>query len=179
MVQLIITQVITLAIQCYIATTKRIKNILFVTFLFNFANLVCYAFNSDIWTVVTYSVICVRSFIYIYRDKLKAHDASFIVPLLFVFTHLLLGFNDWIESGHTFMNSWRILTIFAACWNCYYMWYYDTAQKLRIGNIVSNGTWFAYNVITELYIIAAGRILAVAANFVAYIKNKRVIEHNN
>lgn len=63
---IIITQIIVVLINYYIATTENKKNIYVVTFLFNFSNLVMYLANKDKTTAILYIVISVRSFIYIY-----------------------------------------------------------------------------------------------------------------
>ena len=50
--------------------------------------------------------------------------------------------------------------------------FYNTTQKLRIGNIVNNSLWLIYNVVTGLYIVSISRLITVIVNIVSYIKNK-------
>ncbi len=91
MIKLILTQIIVCIIQYYIATTEKTKNIFLVTFLFNFFNGLCYYLNKDMPTVYLYIVICVRSFIYIYKDKIKIHKWHPIIPFLFIGVQIVVG----------------------------------------------------------------------------------------
>ena len=84
MIKLILTQIIVCIIQYYIATTEKTKNIFWVTFLFNFFNGLCYYFNGDMPTVYFYIVICVRSFVYIYKDKIKVYKWHPVIPFFFI-----------------------------------------------------------------------------------------------
>ena len=169
MVQLICTQVVTCLIQYYIATTEKIKNIFWVTFLFNVANMLCYALNSDMMTVAMYIIICVRSFIYVYRDEIKKHRWHSLVPIICVLLQGGVGF-AMIE------NPWQLIPTIIPCYVCIYMWFYDTTQKLRIGNIIGNGAWGIYNTVTGLYIVAVGRLITVIMNIVAYIRNRKKVD---
>ena len=165
MVQLILAQIAVCIIQYYIATTEKIKNIFWVTFLFNFANLICYFFNGDISTVLLYILICIRTFVYIFRDKLKLHKWSVIISFGFIAIQLVVGFA-------TMTSYWQIIPILTPCYVCYYMWFYETTQKLRIGNIIGNANWCVYNTVTGLYIVAIGRLVTVIMNLVTYIKRR-------
>ncbi len=166
MVKLIIIQIITCLIQYYIATTHKVKNVLLVTFLFNFANLLCYLFNGDMPTVYSYILICIRSFIYVFRDKIKAHKWHPIIPLLFITIQCITG-------ALTMTNPWQLIPVIAPCFVCYYMWFWDTQQRFRIGNIIGNGSWFVYNMNTGLYIVAIGRIVTVMINAITYFKKRK------
>ena len=166
MIQLILTQIVVCIIQYYIATTEKTKNIFWVTFLFNFFNGLCYFFNGDMPTVYFYIVICVRSFIYIYKDKIKVHKWHPVVPIFFIGVQILVGIL-------TLDNYWQLIPMIMPCYVCYYMWFYDTTQKLRIGNIIGNSAWFIYNTATGLYIVAAGRLITVIMNLVTYIKRRK------
>ena len=166
MIKLILTQIIVCIIQYYIATTEKTKNIFLVTFLFNFFNGLCYYLNKDMPTVYFYIVICVRSFIYIYKDKIKIHKWHPIIPFLFIGVQIVVGIL-------TLDNYWQLIPMIMPCYVCYYMWFYYTTQKLRIGNIIGNSAWFIYNTVTGLYIVAAGRLITVVMNLITYIKRRR------
>ncbi len=107
----IIMQIIVVLTNIYIATTENKKNIYIATFLFNFFNLLMYLLNQDTTTAILYIVISGRSFIYIYKDKLK----NIIIPIV------------------------------TPCLVCYYMWFAQTTQNLRVWNAVCNGLWCIYN----------------------------------
>ena len=166
MVRLILAQILVCIIQYYIATTEKKKNIFLVTFLFNTANMLCYILNKDWPTVYFYIIICVRSFIYIYKDKIKTRKWHPIIPTLFIMVHIVVGIL-------TIENAWQLIPMLMPCYVCYYMWFYDTTQKLRIGNIIGNSAWFIYNTATGLYIVAAGRIITVIMNLITYIKRRK------
>lgn len=159
--QIIITQLIVVLINYYIANTENKFGIYFVTFLFNLANLIMYAVNDDRTTAILYIVITVRSLVYIFKDKLKKWH---IIPILAVAAQLYVGFT-------TIENLWQLIPIFTPCIVCIYMWYGQTTQQLRIGNIVCNGLWGIYNFRTSLYIVALSRLITVIANVRAYIKH--------
>jgi hypothetical protein len=76
-------------------------------------------------------------------------------------------------------NLWQIIPIIIPCYICYYMWFYDTTQKLRIGNIIGNGTWGIYNTATGLYIIAIGRLITVLINAIEYTKKQKCKTNNS
>lgn len=169
MTNVILAQVLVCIVQYYIATTEKTKNIFIVTWLYNVFNLLCYFLNDDMTTTYVYILICIRSFVYIYRDNFKKHKWHFIVPVLAIIAQLVVGFI-------TMENYWQIIPIIIPCYVCYYMWYYDTTQKLRIGNIIGNGSWGIYNIATNLYIIAAGRIITVIMNIVAFVRKNKCKE---
>ena len=51
------------------------------------------------------------------------------------------------------------------------MWFNKTTQELRIGNIIANSAWFIYNIVTGLYLVAAVRLVTIAANSIQYSKH--------
>lgn len=161
MLNVIIMQCIVVAINIYIANTENKFRIYFVTFLFNFANLLMYAFNNDKTTAIIYIVISIRSFVYIFKDKIKTP----IVPIIAILAQLIVGFNS-IE------NIWQLIPIITPCLVCYYMWFCKTTQQLRIWNAICNGAWGVYNFKTGLYIVMISRIITVIANLQAYFKNR-------
>lgn len=163
MIEIIITQIIVVIINAYIATTEKIKNIYIVTFLFNLANLIMYAVKDDKTTSLIYIVITVRSLVYIYKDKIK----SPIIPFIAIAAQLIVGFKN-IE------NIWQLIPILTPCWVCYYMWFCKTTQQLRINNAICNLAWFIYNFKTGLYIVAISRLITVGSNIAAFIKNRKV-----
>lgn len=159
---LILTQIVVVLINFYIATTENKKNIYIVTFLFNFANLIMYFFNGDKTTVFIYIVISIRSFIYIYKDKFK----TILIPIIAIIVQLFVGFNN-IE------NLWQLIPILVPCFVCYYMWFSKNTQELRIWNAVCNFLWGIYNLVTGLYIVMISRFLTVIFNLFAYMKNNK------
>ena len=154
---IITLQIIAVLAQIYIANTSSTKRIMIATFAFNLFSLLCYLFNHDMVTVYMYMIIVVRSAIYIYRDKLKKYT---IIPIFFILLQLGIGFSN-IEAWH------QVISILTPCYVVYYMWFYDTTQKLRWGNVVNNAAWGIYNTITGLYIIALSRLVSVIVNLVA------------
>ena len=154
---IVFVQVVAVLTQIYIANTEHIKRIMIATFLFNLFNMLCYFLQGDMMTVYMYILIVVRSFVYIEKDKL---DKYTFIPIGFIIIQTIVGLT-------TLQYWYNILAIIIPCYTIYYMWFYKTTQKLRVGNIVSASLWFAYNIITGLYIISISRVITVAVNAIA------------
>ena len=69
-------------------------------------------------------------------------------------------------------NPWQIISISAPCFTCYYLWYFDTTQKLRVGNIIANSLWAVYNIANGLYIASLSRLITITVNSISYYKNR-------
>ena len=154
-------QIIVVITNYYIATTENKKNIYITTFLFNFFNLIMYLLNGDATTAISYVIISARSFIYIYKDKLK----SIAIPIICILIQLFIGIT-------TIDNIWQLIPIITPCFVCYYMWFAKTTQQLRIWNAVCNGLWGVYNFQTGLYIVMVSRVITVITNLCAYFYHR-------
>lgn len=154
-------QIISVIVNTYIAFTEKKKRIYVATFLLNLAQLLMYFFNNDLTTGLIYIIIVVRSLIYIYKDKIKTN----IIPYIVIIIQLLIGI-------FTIENPLQIISVLIPCYSCWYLWFYDTTQKLRIGNIIANLAWAVYNICCGLYIVLIMRAITVGSNFIAYIKFK-------
>ena len=152
-------QILSVIVNTYIAFTEKKKRIYVATFLLNLAQLFMYFFNNDITTSLIYIVIVIRSLIFIYKDKFKTN----IIPYIIIIVQLLIGF-------FTIQNSTQILSILLPCYSCWYLWFYETTQKIRVGNIISNFLWGIYNICNGLYIILIMRLITIFSNLIAYIK---------
>lgn len=158
---ILISQLVVVIINVYIATTENKKNIYIVTFLFNLSNLIMYMLNKDVTTTAMYIVITLRSLVYIYKDKINI----IIVPIIAILAQLIIGFT-------TIENMWQLIPILVPCYVCYYMWFNKTTQHLRINNAICNSLWFVYNIYSGLYIASISRVITVTANIVQYYKHK-------
>ena len=167
LLQSIIVQIIVLIAQLYIATNENIKHIFVARFIYNALYMVLYFINGDITTTLTYVLNTVRSAVYIERQEIYRHKWHFIVPISFISVQIILGLL-------TMNNYWQLLSIFCGCYFSYYLWFYKTTQKLRIGNMVGDFLWLIYNVISRLWIVAAGRVIVIFMNAISYHKHKRV-----
>ena len=154
-------QILSVIVNTYIAFTEKKKRIYIATFLLNLTQLFMYYFNDDITTALIYIVIVLRSLIYIYKDKFKTN----IVPYLAIIAQLLIGF-------FTIKAPIQILSILLPCYTCWYLWFYETTQKIRIGNIIANLAWAIYNICTGLYIVLIMRAVTILSNLIAYNKYK-------
>ena len=161
-------QIITILVNIYISFTEKKKRIYIATFLLNLSQLLMYMFNNDLTTTLIYIVITVRSFIYIYKDKFKTD----IVPYLAILIQLIIGY-------YTIENTMQILSILIPCYTCYYLWFYNDTQKIRIGNIIANTLWGVYNIATGLYIVLIMRAMTIISNIVAYIRRKKQLAKEN
>ena len=161
-------QIITILVNIYISFTEKKKRIYIATFLLNLSQLLMYMFNNDLTTTLIYIVITVRSFIYIYKDKFKTD----IVPYLAIIIQLIIGY-------YTIENSMQVLSILIPCYTCYYLWFYNDTQKIRIGNIIANILWAIYNIATGLYIVLIMRAMTIISNIVAYIRRRKQLAKEN
>lgn len=155
-------QIISVIVNTYIAFTEKKKRIYIATFLLNLAQLLMYLFNNDTTTALIYIIIVVRSLIYLYKDKIKNN----IVPYIIIAIQLLIGI-------FTIESPLQIMSILIPCYSCWYLWFYNTTQELRIGNILANLAWAVYNFCSGLYIILIMRAITVLSNFIAYIKYRK------
>lgn len=161
MFEVILTQIIVVAFNIYIASTENKKKIYITTFLFNLANLLMYAVNNDLSTAIIYLVITTRSFVYIYKDRLK----TAIIPILAIIVQLTVG---CIFTEHIL----HIIPVITPALVCYYMWFCKNTQQLRVWNAICNSLWLIYNTATGLYIVAICRAITVIANIIQYKKHK-------
>ena len=161
-------QIITILVNIYISFTEKKKRIYIATFLLNLSQLLMYMFNNDLTTTLIYIVITVRSFIYIYKDKFKTD----VVPYLAILIQLIIGY-------YTIENGMQILSVLIPCYTCYYLWFYDDTQKIRIGNIIANTLWAVYNIATGLYIVLIMRAMTIISNIVAYIRRRKQLAKEN
>ena len=161
-------QIVVVFINTYIAFTENKKRIYIVTFLFNLSNLVMYLVNKDKTTAIIYIVITVRSLVYVFKDTIvkKWGKWSVVVPILSIALQLAIGL-------YQMENLWQLIPVLTPCYVCYYLWFYNTTQKLRVGNIVGNSMWFIYNTATELYIVAISRLVTVAVNTAAFVSKRK------
>ena len=149
-----------LPVSIYIAFTKK-KNVYIATLLFNLFNLTVYLAKADKLAVITYTIICVRSFVYLFKDKIN----SKFTPLVFIGLHILLGL-------YTLEVPIQVLAIIAPCLTCVYMWISKNEQHLRFGCVITNGVWFVYNILCGLYGLALTRIIIMIVNGFSFIRTK-------
>ena len=158
-------QIVTIIVNIYISFTEQKKRIYVATFLLNLAQLIMYFFNSDLTTGLIYIIIVVRSFIYIYKDKFKTD----VVPYSMILIQVIIGVV-------TRENNLQLLSTLIPCYSCWYLWFYNDTQKLRVGNIIANILWTIYNICTGLYIILIMRFMTIGSNLIAYIKRKNELK---
>lgn len=157
---LLILQVVAVVVNIYIAFTKK-KNVYIATFIFNTTNLFVYIWLQDTTSIVSYTLISVRSLIYMYKDKLKL----VLLPTIFIVLHIILGI-------FTLESPVQLLAILAPCMTCAYMWFAKDEQQLRIGNVVVALVWLIFNLALGLYGLVISRFISIIANTISYIKNK-------
>jgi len=156
-----IMQIVTIIVNIYIAFTEKKKRIYIATFLLNFSQLIMYFYDGDLTTALIYIVIVIRSFIYIYKEKIKTNSIPYIIIIIQVLIGVL-----------TIETKLQLISIVISCYSCWYLWFYNNIQKLRIGNIIANTAWAIYNICNGLYIILIMRAITIASNWIAYIKRK-------
>ena len=169
LLQSIIVQIIVLIAQLYIATNENIKHIFVARFIYTALYMVLYFVTGDITTALTYVLNTIRSAVYIEREELYKLKWHVVIPITFIVVQIIVGLL-------TMKNYWQLLAIFNGCYFAYYLWFYKTTQKLRIGNMVGDCLWLIYNVISRLWIVAAGRIIVIIMNAISYNKHKKALE---
>lgn len=165
-----IVQIIVLIAQLYIATNENIKHIFIARFIYNALYMILYFINADITTTLTYVLNTVRSAVYIERQEIYEQKWHFLVPFTFIIVQIIIGLI-------TMNNYWQLLAIFCGCYFSYYLWFYKTTQKLRVGNMIGDFLWLIYNIISQLWIVAAARVIVIVMNAVAY-QNHRKLERD-
>ena len=160
---LIVVQILSVIIGLYQAIGKSIKHIFTATFVFNAVCMLMYFLNQDTATAYGYILIVIRSFVYIYKDKLHKH---WYLPFLFVAIHITVTLITMDKPS-------QLIPLCIVCGSCLYLWFSQTLQQLRIGNLIVNAAWGAYNIYTGLYIAVATRAISVIANAAAYLKNSK------
>ncbi len=161
----LVMQIVTVLVNIYISFTEKKKRIYIATFLLNLAQLFMYFFNNDMMTALIYIVIVVRSLLYIYKDKFKTN----IIPYVAIALQLLIGY-------FTLETPLQIMAVIIPCYTCWYLWFYNDTQKLRIGNIIANTAWGIYNMCDGLYVILIMRVMTIGSNFVAYVRRKKQLK---
>lgn len=157
----IVLQAVACGLGIYQSRTENKKNIYLTTFLFNMSCLLVYLAIGEISTVLSYILITVRSYIYMFKDKLHYH----IIPIGFIVIHLIVGFMS-------ITNPWQLLSILAPSFTCFYMWYGKDTQQLRLGNIVNASLWLVYNIYCGLYILCINRVITIGSNVIAYVQKR-------
>lgn len=121
----IITQCVACIISVYQAHTENKKGIYLSVFLFNMSCLLVYLTIGDYTSATSYILITVRSYVYLYKDKLKKP----FIPYMFIGLHIVTGLMS-------INNPWQIISIITPSITCWYMWFCKKTQQLRIGNII-------------------------------------------
>ena len=155
-------QVVTIVVNIYISFTEKKKRIYIATFWLNISQLIMYFLNNDLTTGLVYIIIVIRSLIYIYKDSFKTNR----IPYIIIIIQIVIGFA-------TLEERLQIFSILISCYSCWYLWFCDDTQKLRVGNIVANFAWAIYNICNGLYIILIMRAMTIASNIIGYIKRKK------
>ncbi len=161
-----IFQIVSLLGQIYIAFTRQKRNVLVATFLINLAQTVCYYIANDTAAFYIAIVITVRTFVYIFSERLKEHRWSILIPITAVAIHLVVGIAS-IE------RPLQLITIFTPCFTCWYLWFFRRTQSIRVGNIIGNALWLVYNCLGGLWILALTRVWTIALNAAAYFRYQR------
>lgn len=158
-----IMQALGLALNIFIALTHDTKKIYLFTFLFNAANLAIYILTQDWAACASGVLITLRSFAYMYKERVNGQWT----PWVFISLHIFLGL--------MLMTSlWQIATIMAPVTVCYTMWFWKGQfQKLRVGNIINAGLWLVYNLHVGLWITALCRLMTIVANLLGMYKEAR------
>lgn len=162
-------QIVSLLGQIYIAFTRKKTNVLIATFLINLAQAVCYAIVRDTAAFYVSIVITVRTFVYIFSERLKRFRWSIAVPIAAIAVQAAVG----AASIETPLQLFAVVT---PCFTCYYLWFFRKTQSIRVGNIVGNALWLVYNCLGGLWILALTRVWTIALNAAAYLRYRRTPE---
>ena len=169
MLEIIITQTIVSIIDIYMLFTHKKQNVYITNFLFALFSLMMYMCKQDYATCIIYVFISVRAFVYLYRDNLYQHKLmKYFIPFLFITIQFIIGIN-------CYHNWWGIIPTLAPAFCCFYLWFGNDLQMLRIGNIITSIAWFLYNLHLGLYIASISRIIVALAGISAYIKNRDLV----
>lgn len=160
----IVSQVLALLCNTFIAFSRSKRNVYIANFLFNVFALLTGFFQGDYGLCLSYTIILYRSAIMLYKDKIKSQCKHF--SLTFIVAHIVLGIISW-------ENIWSVIPIIAPIIAGSVMWYSDDLQLYRLSNILNNTLWGIHNFQSGSYILVLVRLYNVTINGVAYCSNRR------
>ncbi len=156
------TQCATAGINVWISRMEKPKRILGASCILVLSCMLMYLANGDTATAVTFSVVCARAVLCMFREKLNYRK---IFPILIVAAHLTLGL--------MFMEYPRqIVSMSIPCFTACYMWFCRKAQGLRLGTAAGNCAWVFYDFFTGLWIAAACDAVTSVSNAVSYVQHR-------
>ena len=155
-------QILSLITGVWSAFTRKKFFVLLSTAIFNTSMLLCYIVTKDYVALGSSILICTRSIIYLYKEKLSRFN---IIPFLFISLHIITGIIK-------LQNPYQIITIVAPCLICYCFWFVDNLQEIRLFNTINSILWFMYMIHCELYISSINYILNCIIFIISYLYYK-------
>lgn len=160
---IIVTQIIALICDTYLAFAKTSKRVYTANTLFNiFAGLTS-LLQKDYGTALSYSIILYRSISLLYKDKLKEKYKWF--PLTFVLAHIIFGICTWKDM-------WSIIPIAMPIILGLSMWYTNNVQKYRLVMALNNFSWFIRDIHAGSYILSLARVYGLCMCVISYLKDR-------
>lgn len=162
---IVLTQIIALICNAYCAFTNKRKNVYKVTLAFNVLCGVLGFLQGNMGLVVSYTIICVRSVLVLYKEKLgKLYNC---LPIAIILAHVILGVLTW-------ENLWSIIPIITPMATMLVHWFSDNLQHYRTLNIAANSMWLVHNMYMGSYILVIVRVYTVVLNIISVIKNRKL-----
>ncbi len=164
-----ILQIIALIFYAYIAFSHKKRNVLITVFVHNFTCLILSVVINDFSAVYSYILVNLRSFIFLYQDRLKKNQYTNAIPVGICILHIILGISS-VERWY------QIPTIIGPIVLTLSFWFENNRQRMRAEQSFSDAMWLIYNAFAGLYILCITRVMMITISLIAIYKNKNKIE---
>lgn len=144
------------------AVVKRKFSVVVINFVQCALLCFLYFFLEDWVALSTGIILAIRSFIFIFYEKIQKYKWHHLIPWLAVVVQIAI-------SIPTFNNLTQILIICASCFYTAFIWYMKDRQIIRLGNIATLIIWILYNFINGYWLANAQRFVSLISNVIVYI----------
>lgn len=146
----VILQCLVFTVNIIITFCKTKHRMLFMHFIVNLLTLFTYIVNGNYEAAILYVITVIRPLLFMYKDNMKTNLLCYITIVIQIIIALF-----------TFTEPLDLFNLTAGVYSCYYMWFYNTANKLRIGLIINNLLRIVYEAHKGLYILVIIRIITI------------------
>lgn len=155
----VICQIVVLLINLIIAFSHKTDKFLKLVFISNIFTMLSYICRGNYIGTLIYSVVLIRSMLYVYKEKF----GNWLCYTMVV-TQLIFGLFS-ISSPIEIFNS------IAGVWSCIYMWFYTAPIKIKFGNILNAILRLVYDLYSGLWILVFVRIFNIVMNCIGIMKD--------
>ena len=163
----VICQIIVLVVNIAIAFMRNTDNFLKYALVANMFTLFSYIASGNYAGAFVYSVMIIRSLVYVFKHKYKSNLACYAMIAL----QLIVSIVE-IKSPIGILNG------IGAVWSCYYMWFYKEPIKIKVGANINNSLKLAYDIYHGMFILVLVRAFNIVVNFVGIARDVYIDKKN-